>query len=325
MNSPLFSIAIPTFNRLELLKQAVASVLQQTYANFELVIFNNASTDGTKEWVDQLVSANPKVKARHNSSNVGAIGNLKLIPPNIQGEYLVVLSDDDLLHPEFVTSAVHDLTQHEDAVIWYCRAHYVDAVAGYLTHDTRIAPLLEDGCVFVKQCLLGKREPMFCATVFKVATLNKIGGFIGNKMTLDFSTRSICAAQGKVLFNPKVLAQYCLQRQGSVMFAADLWFNAVKEIQEIVVKHCGSKYKFAAIYYRFLIMESFLNRNDLDWRKRFFNLQQLFLEQPFWFSVIFLRRFIFVVLRFLPETVYAKICQIYWRIKSAIMVTKVKS
>ena len=50
---PLFSIAIPTYNRLEMLKKAVDSALKQIYSNIEIIILNNCSTDGTKEWYNE--------------------------------------------------------------------------------------------------------------------------------------------------------------------------------------------------------------------------------------------------------------------------------
>ena len=48
---PFFSVVIPTYNRADVLSRSVDSVLSQTYQNFELIIIDNGSTDGTQQWV----------------------------------------------------------------------------------------------------------------------------------------------------------------------------------------------------------------------------------------------------------------------------------
>ena len=48
---PFFSVVIPTYNRSDVLSRSVDSVLSQTYQNFELIIIDNGSTDGTQQWV----------------------------------------------------------------------------------------------------------------------------------------------------------------------------------------------------------------------------------------------------------------------------------
>lgn len=319
MRQPLFSVAIPTYNRLQFLKKAVASVLNQSYQNIEIVILNNASSDGTKEWLDDLSVTTENVVAVHNDTNVGAIGNLKLIPQHINGDYLVVLSDDDLLDPEFIAIAANDLITYNDAVIWYCRSKIFNEMNSDFNRITVGAPFIEKGTTFVKQSLLGKREAMFCATVFKVDTLRDVGGFIGEKMALDFITRALCAARGEVICNQNVLASYYLQPQGSIMFSASLWFDAVKEIQFVITQRLGKQYEFATIYYRFLIMESFLNRKDINIHNRFYCFSKLIYEHPIWFIVIFLRRIPFLAVRLLPEPAYARLCKFYWLIKSCFV------
>lgn len=52
MNTPLFSIVIPTFNRAHILSRSIDSVLSQTYQDFELIIVDNGSTDNTHQWMD---------------------------------------------------------------------------------------------------------------------------------------------------------------------------------------------------------------------------------------------------------------------------------
>jgi glycosyltransferase involved in cell wall biosynthesis len=91
---PFISVIIPTFNRLELLKQTVESVRNQTFTDFEIIVVNDGSTDGTSEWLSaqsdmRIVQQTNKGIA--SSRNSGASIAL--------GEWLAFLDHDDIWAP----------------------------------------------------------------------------------------------------------------------------------------------------------------------------------------------------------------------------------
>src|SRR4028119_21670 len=102
----LVTIAIPTYSRLNYLKEAVASALAQTYPNIEVLIGQDPGKDGLDEsirsWSQTLVSQNSKVRYQWNSHNLGLAGNWNALADSAQGEYLVIIGDDDRLLPNFV-------------------------------------------------------------------------------------------------------------------------------------------------------------------------------------------------------------------------------
>ncbi len=63
--APFISVIIPTFNRLDLLKETIQSVRNQTYEDFEIVVVNDGSTDGTGAWLRE--QANLRVVEQSNS------------------------------------------------------------------------------------------------------------------------------------------------------------------------------------------------------------------------------------------------------------------
>ena len=92
---PLFSVIIPTFNRAGLVREAIASVQAQTFTDFEIVVINDGSTDGTREMLDAIGSP---VRAIHQpNSGRGAARNAGIAAAT--GEYLTFLDDDDLWFP----------------------------------------------------------------------------------------------------------------------------------------------------------------------------------------------------------------------------------
>ncbi|MEI8285614.1 MAG: glycosyltransferase, partial [bacterium] len=105
MNKELITVFIPTFNRLELLKVAVASVLDQ--GDFVILhVLDNASTDGTKEWLLDLAHTNPRVRLTIRESNLGYLANFSDAFSKIDTAYAVPLQDDDALLPGFLKSAL---------------------------------------------------------------------------------------------------------------------------------------------------------------------------------------------------------------------------
>jgi glycosyltransferase involved in cell wall biosynthesis len=93
--APFVSVIIPTFNRLELLKETVASVRNQTFRDFEIIVVNDGSSDGTAEWLDSqpdILALNQKNSGIAASRNNGARVS--------RGRWLAFLDHDDLWAPE---------------------------------------------------------------------------------------------------------------------------------------------------------------------------------------------------------------------------------
>lgn len=89
-----FSVIIPTYNRLPLLKQAIQSVLAQTMKNYELIVVDDGSTDGTIEYLDALSNVTVTKQANQGPAaarNAGA--------KVAKGDYLAFLDSDDLWFP----------------------------------------------------------------------------------------------------------------------------------------------------------------------------------------------------------------------------------
>lgn len=93
--SPLISIYIPTRNRFEMLKRALASCFSQTYSNFEILICDDASTDETQQAMLDLAARDNRVKYLRNSKQSGACVTRNLGIFSADGEYITGLDDDD--------------------------------------------------------------------------------------------------------------------------------------------------------------------------------------------------------------------------------------
>ena len=94
--APLISVVIPTYNRLDLLRQAIESVVAQTYPNWELIVVDDGSTDSTADHLTSLTAFPVRYLRRSHTGNVAATRNAGAYAAN--GRYLAFLDSDDLWH-----------------------------------------------------------------------------------------------------------------------------------------------------------------------------------------------------------------------------------
>ena len=92
-DSPFFSIVLPTFNRASFLSQAVESVLDQTFLNWELLLVDNNSTDGTDDLLDKFKDKRIKTVKISNGGSISVSRNLGI--KAARGEWVAFLDSDD--------------------------------------------------------------------------------------------------------------------------------------------------------------------------------------------------------------------------------------
>ncbi len=101
---PLFSICIPNFNYGRYLKLTCESVLAQESKNYEIVIADNRSTDGSIEFIEAFAENNASVRFTINPVNLGFAGNLEKVTSLASGTHYILLSSDDLMNPGALSS-----------------------------------------------------------------------------------------------------------------------------------------------------------------------------------------------------------------------------
>lgn len=101
---PQITLVIPTYQRLEKLKRAVASVQAQSDPHWRLLIGDDASDDGTQAWCEQLCREDERVQYLRNDSNQGCWPTFNRLYRNAESEWVSNLADDDLLMPEWLAS-----------------------------------------------------------------------------------------------------------------------------------------------------------------------------------------------------------------------------
>ena len=111
MDVPQITVAIPVYNGEGYVHLAIQSVLDQTYSDFELLIVDNCSTDGTLEVVKAF--SDPRIRLHVNSSNLGMVGNWNRSVELATGEYIKFLSHDDLLDTTCLEEQIAGFMRHK--------------------------------------------------------------------------------------------------------------------------------------------------------------------------------------------------------------------
>jgi glycosyltransferase involved in cell wall biosynthesis len=113
---PMITTIIPTYRRPQQLKQAILSVLHQTYPHFRVCVYDNASGDDTALIVAELAKVDPRVKYYCHEENIGAIKNFQFGLEHVETPFFSFLSDDDFLLPDFYQIALGRFEKYPDAM-----------------------------------------------------------------------------------------------------------------------------------------------------------------------------------------------------------------
>jgi glycosyltransferase involved in cell wall biosynthesis len=125
-SEPRIGIGMPVYNGEEFIRQAVESHLAQTFGDFELVITDNQSTDGTEAICREYVALDRRVRYVRNDSNVGGPGNFRQSFRHCRGVYHKWSTADDWWDPTFLEKAVAILDRDAETVLVYPKTVLVD-------------------------------------------------------------------------------------------------------------------------------------------------------------------------------------------------------
>ena len=129
MKNIYFSIILPTFNRANLIKRAIQSVVDQEHKNWELIIVDNYSTDSTEEIVKNFSKNNIKFTKFKNHGIIAKSRNygIKLS----KGEYLAFLDSDDWWYPQKL-NLTHDIIQKYSSDLIYHNMHIKNSNSNFI-------------------------------------------------------------------------------------------------------------------------------------------------------------------------------------------------
>ncbi len=180
MGSPTVTVALPVYNGDQFLRDSIDSVLSQDYEDFELVLNDNASTDGTETICREYAARDQRVRYQRNDMNVGLAANFNRAFQQSRGRYFKWHAADDLLGQGYLRLCVDVLERDAGVVLVTPRTRLVEA-------DGRTPLFFDDK--------LG-RYP----TSYASRPIAPLSGFVASDATVRFRT-VLVAMRGEALNN----------------------------------------------------------------------------------------------------------------------------
>ncbi|MDZ7372420.1 MAG: glycosyltransferase family 2 protein [candidate division KSB1 bacterium] len=202
---PLVSVGMPVFNGERYVAEAIESILNQTFPDFELIVSDNASTDRTAEICQAYAQRDARIRLYRSDKNRGAAWNFNRVFWLARGRYFKWASSDDLCHPEYLASCLPILEADPGVVLCYGRTQIIDEQGRFVQDYSDNLHLDQDSPAerfssFLRQ--VGLCNPVFGVIRAKaLAQTRLLGAFPGS----DTCLLAHLALLGKFVQVPKVL------------------------------------------------------------------------------------------------------------------------
>jgi glycosyltransferase involved in cell wall biosynthesis len=125
-HTPRVSICLPVYNGEKYLRECIRSILEQTFQNFELIISDNASTDGTGDICHAVVSCDHRVRYVRSDQNRGLAWNHNRAFDLARGSYVMWINHDDILAKDYLSRCFEVLEQDPGIVLCFTNSNDID-------------------------------------------------------------------------------------------------------------------------------------------------------------------------------------------------------
>ncbi|MBD2530225.1 glycosyltransferase family 2 protein [Nostoc flagelliforme FACHB-838] len=223
---PLVSVIIPTYNRPEYLKLAIASAIKQTYQNIEIIVSDNCSSENIQALVASF--GDSRIRFWRHQQNVGMLANQQHGFKIARGKYCASLHDDDIWNEDFLAKLIPPLEANPDLIIAFCDQYIIDA-QGRINNigteqNTRAYKRnkLAKGIYqpFYKIGLIDKSIPAAAACVIRnnFVDWDSIPSQVGGMWDL-YLTYLCCISGHGAYYHPERLTQYRAHEQTDTMLS----------------------------------------------------------------------------------------------------------
>ena len=168
-----FSIILPVRNGGEYLKECVKSILRQRLNNFNLIILDNCSTDGSVPWVRSL--NDPRIVLLESPEPLSIEESWRRIVTVPKNEFITLIGHDDLLHENYLTVMDNLIHKFPDASLYQCHFNYIDE-KGQSVRDCKPMAEVETGADFLQSVLTNKIDIMGTGFMMRGSDYDALGG-----------------------------------------------------------------------------------------------------------------------------------------------------
>lgn len=178
MTAPQVSVCIPVYNPGTFLADALRSVLEQEFADFELIIVDDCSAEPVAPVVEQFRDS--RIRFHRNSRNLGLVGNWNRCIELADGEYVTIFHQDDLMLPENLRAKAALLDATPNMGFVYSNIVQIDShgqrIGGHPIQQPELSLVMEGCALFELVAQTG--NPVSCPSVMaRSECYQRLGGF----------------------------------------------------------------------------------------------------------------------------------------------------
>ena len=226
--SPFFSVVIPLYNHERYVLEAVESVLAQTEADFELIIVDDGSTDGSKDHLKELTD--PRIR-HFSQKNSGAHAAINRGIELAQGQWVAVLNSDDVFHPDRLKVARECLDKDPSIGAFFSSYDFIDGDSALVRRAEEIQEhwadpersmseeaykLLTEQEEIILKLLGGNYLHSTSNLIVRRKALDSVGPFSAYRYVHDYDFFLRLAARETIAFEARVLLQYRLHEENTL-------------------------------------------------------------------------------------------------------------
>lgn len=257
---PLISIILPTYNRSNYIIRMIDSILRQDYPNFEIVIFDDCSTDNTEDMIRKMYSKDNRIRYIKREENLGSLTNTADAILNFEfGEWVILIGDDDIFIYNHYFSEAMSLVFKDEEIVMVCSNFY-----GVNRETLEILKSFNYANLFQRQIENGKdiffrnrKCPGYVggAAIYKTKILKRIYQEVSLDNLLADNQSSMCSLfYGKIAFIDKYPCLWSMNLEGQN-------FDLIKKDDK---RNIGNSVEIVKWIYRTAKTVGKITENELD-------------------------------------------------------------
>ncbi|MEO6276835.1 glycosyltransferase family 2 protein [Roseateles sp.] len=263
---PLVSILIPTYNRVARLERAIESAIGQDYCRIEIVVSDNASEDGTDIYLASI-SSSCEIALHRQTTNIGLIGNWNFLASRARGSYCLMLSDDDELEVDGISTLVAALQRAE--------RHSLSSEIVAIIGSSSVSKPIPSDCQLLtcqelmQRILLSEFTALPSATLFRVDSLRRFGYRNYYPTAIDMGLLAdFIKIDGWAVIEGRVVCKYNIHADNvTAKFAVDDIYKTYRRIlrsaysnRGIAVDYSGPLNRYMRLTLGYVIAERYSSR-----------------------------------------------------------------
>jgi glycosyltransferase involved in cell wall biosynthesis len=206
---PLVSVVMPVYNALPFLDDSVSSILSQTFADFEFVILDDASTDGTVERLREWAARDKRIQLHESSKRLGLSGSSNAVVAKARAAIIARMDADDVAHPDRLRRQLEIIERGPDVAVVGTLCNGIDSTGREVRPRDRWRLVRRSAYIpFPHGSAMFRRE-----------VFDKVGGYdVAADGGEDQQLFSKMAAHGRVVTLPDVLYSYRYHANNATLF-----------------------------------------------------------------------------------------------------------